>query len=296
MQQRMTLLLALALALLLSTACQKQVATPEPPKPGPLKHQASMAPVEQKAAVILKQHEEKRLAEEAKRKEEEKRRRIAEEGALAEMEMPSIESGGEEGLGSVLVVGDSFAVGVGMSLAQMLKQKNITLHQKGKTSSGLNSPKFYNWEAKLKEFISAKKPDVLVAMISGNDAHNGSGSDSWASAYEGKVNNFLNIATANGVQVFMVGLPPMGKEGYSKRAKKANAVIERVCDNTDGCAYVDAWTLFSDDKGNYTRKKKLNGKTATLRAGDGVHFTMNGYKLLGRQILRQISQAFNLGL
>ena len=43
----------------------------------------------------------------------------------------------------ILIVGDSFAVGLGMTLEQSLKPRGpVALASKGKVSSGLNSPKF----------------------------------------------------------------------------------------------------------------------------------------------------------
>ncbi len=191
---------------------------------------------------------------------------------------------------SILVVGDSFAVGIGQTLAQALKGRpDIVLRQKGKISTGLNSPKFYNWEARLTEFIKQEKPEVLVAMVSGNDAHNGQATEAWKSDYTAKVSGFLKIAEEQAVPVCLVGLPPMGKNpDYSQRARLANEALQAACSSSGGCTYVDSWRLFSDDKGEYTQKKDLNGKTVALRAGDGVHFTMNGYYLLSRQIIESI--------
>ncbi len=194
------------------------------------------------------------------------------------------------GVRSVLVVGDSFAVGIGQTMANSLKGMGVSVAQKGKVSSGLNSPKFYDWEQKLTEFIAAERPDVLVAMISGNDAHNGSGSEAWKTAYAQRVKSFVGLATGAGVGVYMVGLPPMGDSGYSDRARQANQVVRDVCSGTGQCRFVDAWSLFADEGGAYTREKRFGDKTLALRAKDGVHLTMNGYTLLTNSILDSIAR------
>ncbi len=202
---------------------------------------------------------------------------------------------GKYRLRSVLVVGDSFAVGIGMSLSSLLKPyDDVSLYEKGKTSSGLNSSKFYNWRQKLREYLDANHPDVLVVMISGNDAHNGSGSESWARSYEEKMSGFLAVAAKYDVPVYLVGLPPMGKEDYSERARVANQAIKRACEKTGDCEYVDAWPLFADEKGAFTRHKTIDGASKTLRGKDGVHFTMTGYKLLGNEILDHVGTRFEL--
>ncbi len=210
--------------------------------------------------------------------------------AVATMPEPTIPS--IISASSVLVVGDSFAVGVGMSMGQELKGMGVALQARGKISSGLNSPKFYNWEQELKNFIQQDKPDVIVAMISGNDAHNGSGSESWRQSYVDKARGFASVASNAGVTLYMVGLPPMGKDGYSDRAKALNQALEAACQALPGCHYVDAWSLFADGDGQFTRTKRFGEKVLTLRANDGVHFTMTGYRLLSRHILDTIANTY----
>jgi hypothetical protein len=195
---------------------------------------------------------------------------------------------------TVLIVGDSFAVGVGVFMANALKSEPVALKQKGKVSTGLNSPKFYNWESKLKEFITEQKPDALVAMVSGNDAHNGANSASWKESYVAKVSAFLKIPADKHIPVLLVGLPPMGKQDYSERAKLANEALQNACSNSAGCTYVDSWPIFSDTNGNYADKKKLGAKTVSLRAKDGVHFTGTGYQLLSQQIIKQLEKKVEL--
>lgn len=195
---------------------------------------------------------------------------------------------------SVLVVGDSFAVGVGATMASVLKTNAVALRQKGKISTGLNSPKFYNWESKLREFITEQKPDALIAMVSGNDAHNGANSPTWKQSYAEKTASFLKIPAEKNIPVYLVGLPPMGKPDYSERAKLANEALQNACSNTPDCTYVDSWSLFSDADGNYADKKKLGAKIVSLRAGDGVHFTGSGYQILAQHIIKQLGQQVEL--
>lgn len=196
------------------------------------------------------------------------------------------------GVRRILIVGDSFAVGVGMTMSGQIKGMGVRLTEKGKTSSGLNSPRFYNWEEKLVAFMDVERPDVLVAMISGNDAHNGSGSESWKRSYVTRLQQFVQLAQDAGVAVYMVGLPPMGKPDYSQRANVANQAVRQVCDESSACHYVDTWRIFSDQQGNYVRVKSFDGKPVTLRAKDGVHFTMNGYKILSAAILQRIADTY----
>lgn len=186
------------------------------------------------------------------------------------------------GVDSILVVGDSLSVGIGMAMSKELKKKDgVTVFAKGKVGSGLNSPKFYNWEKHLRSFIHKENPDLVVVLIGGNDAFNGPGSDSWANSFEKKVDNFLRIAAENKVMVYWVGLPIMVKDDFTKKVKVANSVMESTCGAYKNCSYIDTWGLASD--------------YAKLRAKDGIHFTFNGYMLLSRHIINRMSDKVAIG-
>ncbi len=185
----------------------------------------------------------------------------------------------------IMVAGDSFAVGVGLSLAQTLKGSGIALAQCGKTSSGLNSPRFYDWNAALTEFLAKEKPDALVVMLGANDAQNGSGSGAWIEDFSKKTGAFIEIAQKAGAPVYWVGLPPMRDEALNAKVKAANQAMKTACEGSGNCVFIESWDIFCDASGTYVRKKVLGGKTVSLRAKDGVHMTMSGYKALGDKIL-----------
>jgi len=187
---------------------------------------------------------------------------------------------------TVLVVGDSFAVGIGMTLADSLRgAAEIRLEQKGKTSSGLDNVKFHNWGKTLDELLATARPDALVVMIGGNDAQNGPGTEVWADSYRQKAGDFLGIAARKNVPVYWVALPPMRDTGLNARVKTTNAAMRAACESGPNCRFIDAWDLFSDDKGEFAAEKNLGGKTVKLRGKDGVHFTMAGYRLLSDRVL-----------
>ncbi len=198
--------------------------------------------------------------------------------------------------GSILVVGDSFAVGVGMLLAPTLKKKGIKLAARGKTSSGLNSPRFYNWEKALARFLKNDRPDALVVMIGGNDANNGDGSAKWTENYRKKASRFLNLAEKADVPVCWVALPPMKNKTFDKKVRAANRAGRRACMETGGCGYVEADKLFGDAAGRYVRKKTLHGKTVSLRAKDGVHLTTAGYRLVCDAVMKHVSDEKQVSL
>jgi hypothetical protein len=190
----------------------------------------------------------------------------------------------------VAVVGDSLAVGVGMTMEQRLaKAGGPGCLAMGKVSTGLISRK-YDWEKALAETLASRPVAAVVVVLGGNDANNsiagkGAGSPEWQEAYTAKVERFLAVAAKAGVQVMWVGLPAMKDPAYGKRVAAVNAAARAGCAKTAGCRYLEPGDVFTDASGNYVQAKDIGGKTVALRAGDGVHMTMTGYDLLCRRVL-----------
>ncbi len=186
----------------------------------------------------------------------------------------------------ILLVGDSFALGLGLTLPQSLgRQGEVALANRGKVSSGLNSPQFYDWEKALAEFLAAEKPDALVVMLGGNDAKNGRGTPQWAQDFTAKAGRFLEIAGRHGVRVYWIGLPPMREKSYSQRAWTANEAMRAACSGASSCRFIESWDLFADAAGRFSAKKTVSGKAVSLRGKDGVHFTTAGCRLLTDRIV-----------
>lgn len=200
----------------------------------------------------------------------------------------------------VAVVGDSLAVGVGMTMEQHLKPREGTgCLALGKVSTGLISKRKLDWEKRLAELVAAQKPAVVVVVMGGNDANNGiggkmAGSPEWGAAYRQKVEHFVGIATKAGVKVLWVGLPVMRDPAYATRVRAVNAAAKEACNAVSGCTYMEAGDTFVDASGNYAQAKDIGGKQVTLRGKDGVHMTMTGYDLLCRQVLDKLEKSGDL--
>jgi uncharacterized protein len=197
---------------------------------------------------------------------------------------------------AIAVVGDSLAVGVGMTMEQRLKpQEGLGCLALGKVSTGLISKRLLDWEKRLSELVATQKPAVVVVVMGGNDANNGiggkmAGSPEWGAAYRQKVDHFVRIATGAGVKVIWVGLPAMRDPAYAARVRAVNAAAKEACGTISGCTYMEAGDTFVDASGNYVQAKDIGGKQVTLRGKDGVHMTMTGYDLLCRQVLDRLGR------
>ncbi|MFP5260000.1 MAG: DUF459 domain-containing protein [Acidobacteriota bacterium] len=200
---------------------------------------------------------------------------------------------GKTGDRAVAVVGDSLAVGVGMTMEQRLKKtEGYGCLPMGKVSTGLISKK-YDWDKALADLLAKRPISAVVVVLGGNDANNSiggkaTGTAEWNAAYAAKVERFLRIAEGAHVKVMWVGLPAMQEAAYSKRVEAVNAAAKSACLKVSGCSYLEASDLFTDGSGNYVQAKNIGGKTVALRAADGVHMTMTGYDLLCRRVIDKL--------
>lgn len=195
----------------------------------------------------------------------------------------------------VAVVGDSLAVGIGMTMSQhMSSYQGAGCYPLGKVSTGLISKKLLDWEKTLSDLVAKEKLAAVVVMMGGNDANNPisgkmAGTPEWGEAYREKAESFLRIATKAGIKVLWVGLPAMREAAYNKRVIAVNEAAKAACSKVGGCTYMEASDIFTDASGKYVQAKTIDGKKISLRAKDGVHMTMNGYDLLCRQVLDKLS-------
>jgi uncharacterized protein len=187
---------------------------------------------------------------------------------------------------SILVVGDSLAVGVGMTLDSAFAGRGkLTMKKMGRISSGLDSPGNYDWNRALKDALNRERFDLVVVMLGANDAHNSPGTPAWGRLYESKYTEFLRITAEKHVHTLVVALPPMRKADFCQRVKLANTAIRNAAQQFSGnCVYIDAFSRFADEGGNFTDQIRWGGEWKKVRAGDGVHFTGTGYLLLSRMV------------
>lgn len=203
------------------------------------------------------------------------------------------EAKAKAGSPAVAVVGDSLAVGVGMTMEQRLKKsEGLGCRPMGKVSTGLISKK-YDWDKALTDLLAREPISAVVVVLGGNDANNSiagkaAGTPEWNEAYTAKAQRFLQIAANAKVRVLWVGLPAMKDADYSRRVAAVNAAARAACSKVTGCAYLEATDIFTDETGKYVQAKDIDGKTVSLRAGDGVHMTMTGYDLLCRRVLDKL--------
>lgn len=212
----------------------------------------------------------------------------------------------DAGTRKLLVVGDSLAIGLSLSLRRSVAElADVELIEEGKVSSGLANPKYYDWEKALRVFVDKYAPDIVVIMMGANDAKYinpnekprppGSPNKSWPEVFSMRVENFLSVLSAKGIPNYWVGLPIMGDAAYARQAQIMNDIVMAEIAKFKNSRYLDTWPLLADEQGNYsTFLPNEKGIKIKVRANDKVHFTVAGGDILAQSFLTSVAKDVEL--
>jgi hypothetical protein len=204
----------------------------------------------------------------------------------------------------VVVVGDSLAAGMGYFAERVFKPSFVNVYKRGRISTGLARPDFFNWPAEMRTIAEHARPDLILVMLGENDRQalrrwDGTivqdiGTYEWPSAYEERVEQFARLATRRGAHLIWVGLPNERDQNRWELTRRQNDIWERVAALLPNVAFFDTWEAFDGPNGGYTAYYRDGSKLKLVRADDGIHFNSDGYALLMEQVARFATREFDL--
>lgn len=214
---------------------------------------------------------------------------------------------GPQGGTRVLVIGDSMiAGGFGLFLARALgEQRGYDVTRRGKSSSGLARPDFFDWIAEAKRLVGDTPFDATVVMFGGNDVQGlwmGKGEwirwedEGWSEEYARRINALADVVAPDGQQLFWIGMPVMRPSKFHARVQRVNTIYRAEMAIRPGATFVDIWSVLADEDGEYADHiyvdppgspeadaeapaedaPKPKRKKVLVRAGDGIHLTVAG--------------------
>jgi hypothetical protein len=154
--------------------------------------------------------------------------------------------------------------------------------------------------------VDARTPDVVVVIIGGNDGQdltNKSGkgkrvhwkSDEWSEAYRERVAKFVDELRGDGRKVLWLGLPRTGTVSFEKKLDLIREVQINAMADYEDVEYFDTSPFFVDDKGDLRRTADVGRKkNQTLRADDGIHFTMAGAQYFADQVYPEVLRSLGV--
>ncbi len=199
-----------------------------------------------------------------------------------------------------LFIGDSLMQGVAPWVMRKLqndhKIKSINL---SKHSTGLTVSKFFDWPATLEKALK-DNPDVsvLFVFLGGNDGQSiidpktkhyvKFATERWDEVYTGRIQQILDTAKANEVQVLWIAPPEMKKADLNKRTAHLVELYTKI-PKEDAIILESKKILQSDTaKVGYSDSMLVKGKLKKVRTADGVHFTPTGQKVIANAIMEKV--------
>lgn len=207
---------------------------------------------------------------------------------------------------NVLVVGDSLAIALAVSLEKALKDyEGLSLTARGKIASGLFNPQYYNWEQALSQFIAEHEAKLVVVMMGANDAKYLSLdpaapepvalADKRRWVYETRLKKFLAVMDQKGVSSYWIGLPVMGDPDLAAKSRALNAIVREGCDGASLARFLDTWDLLCGPEGGYVQHLTTPaGQRVRVREGDKIHFSVAGGDIIVKALLRDAEQMVEL--
>ena len=211
---------------------------------------------------------------------------------------------------TLISIGDSIGEDLGFGLGDVFStDPDVRVVQKALEDTGLARSDYYNWPVALEADFRQYHPEIVVVMLGANDMQSfstGNGryisfsltASQWWQAYAHRVALVMEEATAAGVHVMWVGLPPMGAGSTVPAGfpQKLNGVFYAEAHAHPGVAYFPAATVLANKRGGFQLYLTINGSIEQIRSTDGVHLLPAGYDMLAQALVQPMERAWNVNL
>lgn len=212
----------------------------------------------------------------------------------------------------VLILGDSMAAtDFGRALEKQLDRRpDVTVARRGKSSTGLARPDYFDWMAESARRVKKHDPDLVVVIIGGNDGQDlqklpkAKGpkrvfwkSDKWPAAYADRVTDFCMSMLTDYRRVVWLELPVMDHRRLEKKLELIRRVQrEALAKLEPRVHYVATRDHFLSEKGRLLRKVKAPGykRPQQLRQEDGIHFTVPGGRYFADRVAKDVLAALGV--
>lgn len=193
------------------------------------------------------------------------------------------------------IAGDSLAGSIGPSLGELTANTGVVQPQyDSRVSSGLLTPDFYDWPKHADQQLALLNPEVVVFIVGTNDAN--VWSDKLADEYRIRTESMMReLVGTKHRDVYWVGAPVAQAKTLETGVLEVNRIQRMAAAAVPGVTYVDAHAIFDDVNGKYqSRFADQSGRTQIMRAGDGVHFSVEGADLISANIFGLINAEWKI--
>ena len=196
---------------------------------------------------------------------------------------------------TVALAGDSMmAVGLSPAMLQQASQyRDLVFLRLFKSGTGLARPEVFDWQSEYPAMLKDEKPDFIVVAIGANDGQGfvedgvtyPFGTADWQRIYAARVDVYLQMLEADGATVVWLGLPPMKDGTFDDRIALINRIDYSVVSASPHAIWYSTTGLVGDGNGRFRDFGEVEGHTARLRQGDGIHLSTDGATLITAKLL-----------
>jgi hypothetical protein len=197
------------------------------------------------------------------------------------------------------VFGDSMADGLWAALYRDLHgETGVTVTQFSAVSTGLSRYDYVDIQAKTARQLSETPVDAAVVMFGTNDAQGISldgvihdfGTPGWKAAYGKRIDDLVGLLRSRDVAVYWVGLPKMKRAGFDAKMAVINGVVrDRMA--ALNVPLIETTGVTADAAGEYAAYLPgASGRPQLMRANDGIHMTMAGYRRMGAPVVERLKR------
>ena len=169
-----------------------------------------------------------------------------------------------------------------------------------RVSSGISSPGFFDWPKRVGEELPRLNPEIVVFVMGTNDwmtpqatPVDASGQPAWKAKYEAQVQAMVDTIARDGRTLYWVGPPILKDTKQEAGTVQVAQVIKSVVDRAPAAEYFDLHDLLDADDGTYTQTMDVDGRKVVVRAGDGIHLSLDGGDVVGTALFKRIDDQCN---
>ncbi|WP_019960125.1 SGNH/GDSL hydrolase family protein [Woodsholea maritima] len=200
---------------------------------------------------------------------------------------------------TVGVFGDSLADGLWAGLYWHLRNDpNIAeVLQLSEVSTGITNYTYVDVADKTRDQLAEHHIDIAIFMFGANDmqgiAEDGAvynfRSAGWQEIYAARIDELTTMLREHGAQIAWVGLPRMRSDRYDNNTIFLNGIFQSRAE-TFNYPFLEIRSATMAEDGSYNAYLPDGAGTPRLiRADDGIHFTLRGYRLMSAGVADWVS-------
>jgi hypothetical protein len=188
--------------------------------------------------------------------------------------------------------------------AQLSTSPQVAVINDGRPSSGLSNSWFYDWPVRLKGFLAADHPQLVVLLLGANDVRSMSvnshaaafDSSPWRAQYVSYVDQIMREVTSSGARLLWLGAPVMNVPSYSQGLAQLNTIFSAQASSHPGVTFVPTWNVLTSSPGHFQFSARVNGTLSQIRTYDGIHPTPIGASVLATYVVDKMRTLYGLAV